>query len=353
MKVVAYICFGGITVLAALAAVAGMLSGYIHPEGKEWVSFPGVVLLPVLAVNWVLLLGWCVMRSRWLCVPLMALLLNAGFIFSMFQIRFGKHSEGPADRRVKMITYNVNNFHTDGPRTFPAFVGWIGEEQPDIVCLQECPHAASIPMDSIARSLPFLPYYCSTRLAGGGSTLAIFSRFPILWSDTVLYPGSSNKTLLASLLVHGDTVRLINNHLQTTSVNVVKPRLYQAKADGNAQEGTEAAFQMAFQMKRNFVLRAEQADFVRQLIGEHERLLLVCGDFNDTPASYAYRRVKGGLTDGFRDCGSGFGYTFRELRRLFRIDYIFYSSDFSGVRYESPDLQLSDHKPVVWTGWLR
>lgn len=338
-----------VTVAAASLAVAGFAAGYIPPEEKEWISFPGLILLPVLAVNLVMFGIWVAVRSGWLWVPLVALLLNAGFILSMFQVRVWPRSDVPVSEQIKIITYNVDNFSAGGRSTLDEIARWIESQHPDIVCLQECPPAYVMPIDSVVSRFRFFPYACTTRMADEGSALAIFSRYPILHCEPVLYPGTSNKTLVATLLVRGDTIRVINNHLQTTSVNAVKPRLYQAKAERDALEGTEAAFQMAFQMKRNFVLRAEQADFVRQLIRSSSVPVIVTGDFNDTPASYAYHRVKGLLTDGFRDAGSGFGYTFRELRRLFRIDYIFYSSNFRGIRYDSPDLPFSDHNPVVCT----
>lgn len=65
--------------LLPLAAIAGSATGRMNPEGKEWISFPGLVLLPVLAVNLCLFLMWCVFRSHWCWVPLAALLLNWEF----------------------------------------------------------------------------------------------------------------------------------------------------------------------------------------------------------------------------------------------------------------------------------
>lgn len=338
-----------VTLAAAFLAIAGFAAGYIPPEEKEWISFPGLVLLPVLAVNLVMFGIWLVARSGWLWVPLAALLLNTGFILSMFQIRIMPRPDVPEARQIKIITYNVDNFYAGGRSTLDAIARWVESENPDILCLQECPPSYYMPIDSVESRFRFFPYACSTRAADNNSALVIFSRYPILGYEPILYPGTTNRTLVATLLVGNDTIRVINNHLQTTSVNAVKPRLYQAKAERDALEGTEAAFQMAFQMKRNFVLRAEQADFVRQLIRSSSVPVIVCGDFNDTPASYAYHRIKGLLTDGFRQAGSGFGYTFRELRRLFRIDYIFYSSDFRGISYDSPSLPYSDHNPVVCT----
>ena len=355
IKYVFQIVLGVLILLTALMAVAGFLSGYIHPSGREWVSFPGLLLLPVLAVDMVLLGLCCVVRSHWGWVSLSALFLNTSFLLSVFQVRlFGCSSDG-SGTPVKMITYNVNNFHTSGRSQLDDIVRWVQDEQPDIVCFQECLISARFTLDSLRQTFQQFPYVCSTYQAGGeGSSLAVLSQFPIVSSEVILFPGSKNKSMKASLLIGQDTVSLYVNHLQTTSVNSVKPRLYQAKASGDTQEGKEAAFQMAFQMKENFVLRARQADFMRQLMdGESTCPMLVCGDFNDTPASYTYRRMKGDLTDGFRDCGSGFGVTFRELRRLFRIDYIFYSSHFRGFCYEAPNVPFSDHNPVVWTGCLK
>lgn len=348
------IVIGVLTLFAALMAAAGFLSGYIHPTGHEWVSFLGLILLPVLAVNMVLLGLCCVVRSHWGWVSLGALVLNIPFLLSLFQVRLWGCSAVDEGIPVKMITYNVNNFHTHGRSQLTEITGWISDERPDIVCLQECPLSAGFTLDSLQHYLQQFPYACSTYPASEGSSLVVLSRFPIVLSEAILYPGSGNKSLKASLVMGEDTVSLYSNHLQTTSVNNVKPRLYQAKAQGDAHEGKEAAFQMAFQMKQNAGLRARQADFMRQLMeGDDKSPHLVCGDFNDTPASYTYHQMKGKLTDGFRDCGSGFGFTFRELRRLFRIDYIFYSSHFRGYCYESPNLPYSDHNPVVWTGCLK
>ena len=51
MKKLIYTLFVLITIAFAVAAIAGFATGRMNPEGKEWISFPGLVLLPVLAVN--------------------------------------------------------------------------------------------------------------------------------------------------------------------------------------------------------------------------------------------------------------------------------------------------------------
>ncbi|WP_298554514.1 hypothetical protein [uncultured Parabacteroides sp.] len=61
-------------------------------------------------------------------------------------------------------------------------------------------------------------------------------------------------------------------------------------------------------------------------------------------------RLRKGLTDGFRDCGSGYQYTFRQLYKLWRIDYVFYSKSLKGYECYSPETSYSDHNMVVWKG---
>ena len=87
-------------------------------------------------------------------------------------------------------------------------------------------------------------------------------------------------------------------------------------------------------MNENGVIRARQADQVMRLVDESPYPLIVCGDFNDTPASYTYRKTKGDLEDSFLAAGKGYGYTYRYLRKLLRIDYLFYSPGvFRATRY--------------------
>lgn len=123
MKKLIYTLFVLITIAFAVAAIAGFATGRMNPEGKEWISFPGLVLLPVLAVNLCLFLMWCVFRSHWCWVPLVALLLNWEFLISMFQIRVFPKEIPIGKEAVKVITYNVNNFNTDGKKQLPNIAG--------------------------------------------------------------------------------------------------------------------------------------------------------------------------------------------------------------------------------------
>ena len=48
-----------------------------------------------------------------------------------------------------------------------------------------------------------------------------------------------------------------------------------------------------------------------------------------------------------KTCGHGYMYTFRYFKKLLRIDYILHTKDFEGLDYFSPEVDYSDHKPVL------
>ncbi|MFH0999552.1 MAG: endonuclease/exonuclease/phosphatase family protein, partial [Bacteroidota bacterium] len=75
--------------------------------------------------------------------------------------------------------------------------------------------------------------------------------------------------------------------------------------------------------------------------------VIVCGDFNDTPVSYTYHKMRGQLTDAFINAGNGFGNTYERKIASFRIDYIFHSPEFDSKNFKVPHLLYSDHFPVV------
>lgn len=104
---------------------------------------------------------------------------------------------------------------------------------------------------------------------------------------------------------------------------------------------------MIGELERNSRIRAQQVREIRAVIDSTHYPVIVAGDFNDTPSSYTYRRLKGDMTDGFRAVGNGFGGTFRYLGGVLRIDYIFYDDRFAGAGYYMLQDDVSDHKAVV------
>ena len=75
--------------------------------------------------------------------------------------------------------------------------------------------------------------------------------------------------------------------------------------------------------KRGFLKRQEQADRIRAEIKKSPYPVIVTGDFNDVPNSYAYHTIGKGMNNAFVEKGGGLGRTFSGISPVLRIDNIF------------------------------
>lgn len=67
-------------------------------------------------------------------------------------------------------------------------------------------------------------------------------------------------------------------------------------------------------------------------------------------SSFIFHRVKKGLTDGFQDTGNGYQYTFWQLYKQWRVNYIFYLKSLKDCECYSLKICNSDHYMAVRKG---
>jgi endonuclease/exonuclease/phosphatase family metal-dependent hydrolase len=104
--------------------------------------------------------------------------------------------------------------------------------------------------------------------------------------------------------------------------------------------------EMSYKFKKAFQMRAGQVREISKYIDESPYNVIVCGDFNDTPVSFAYQYLKGNLTDAFVNSGEGVGRTYIGKLPSFRIDNIFYGDNFESYNFKTYDFRMSDHLPI-------
>ena len=222
-KAVSFLFYGISVVLTGLLLVAAVLCRYassVSPgEGGFWATL--ALLMPVVLLANVVALVWWAVRRKWivLLMPLVALVLNLGYISAMVQLPDFKDSGDPHD--IRIATLNVNGFRRLGsmPATARAIAGMVNREQVDVLCLQEFMDSREFPADSIGKVFARrMPYF----LHEGGAALA--SRYPVLDHKYVRFADTSNDYLRADLLVGGDTVRLFAVHLQTSGIAQLRHR---------------------------------------------------------------------------------------------------------------------------------
>lgn len=327
--------------------VAGWLAGIMPPQ-KSWViTVLSLGMTPLLAINLLLVLWWAYKRKLLAILPLAAILLNIGFITSMFQFDTRKSSAVRSD--LKVVSYNIHGFgQSDLRGTMDNLALYFNKEEVDIVCFQEFWTTEKCPIDSIQASFSQVMPYHAAHPQETGTELAIFSKYPISASGLLSFPETANSTMWADIEVGGRRIRVFNAHFQTTNINQSQDKIYRLRDRGiTDQKGKEAFDDIMDRLYLNACKRTEQVEKVRAVMDTTSEPMIFCGDFNDTPASYTYKRIKGELKDGFKSAGKGYASTFKPMLGLFRLDYIFHSPEFTGMKYYSPDLSWSDHHPVM------
>lgn len=347
-----------LSVVAGIAMILTLLSPYIHPA-RFWV-FPlfGLIAPAVYAVVVLFTLYW-IIRWRWrIAAPLLLLLVVGLFKVSLFlnpELRrhYGEETKYGSGT-ITVMTFNVRSFYSDQKTwSFDSVALLIDRVAPDIVCIQEFGRnwedmdrmdallpeytRASVPVDPTDEKSPFYPVAVYTKYRVLGPTTTILQEEP--------YKGQAT---WVDLLVGEDTVRIVNNHLHSTSITADDEEFISQRQFLTDTASSAKVKSIVRRFHNNSVLRANQADTIARVIRETPCAKIVCGDFNDTPMSYVYRTMARGLDDAFSTCGKGYSYTFRGFMDALRIDYVLYSEPLECLSYEVLyDVKLSDHYPVV------
>ena len=316
-------------------SVIGLLSSSTDPNRSFFIPLVGLVLPVILFIAFSLVIFWLFNKSYWSIIPLLAIVINYQFIFSMVQINlFSGRAAETGDFKIKIATYNIHGFnYIENEVSVNYIADYVSGESVNILCMQEFMPPDMLNLDEVKNIFDFLPYSSVHKDSTNEIGLAIFSKYPIRESGKIHFKLTANGAQWADIeLPGGKILRVLNVHLQTTGIS----RSHRL----NISERIDV-------LSENFKLRALQAGIIKSIIDTSKAPVILCGDFNDTPSSYVYKRAKGNLIDGFKEAGTGFGSTFMHKMNMLRIDYIIYSEDLKGIRYYSNALNWSDHNPVL------
>lgn len=328
-----------LTVFTTLFAVAGAFAGKVNPEQAPMWIFAGLLLPATVFTSLLLVIYWALRKKLLFLIPLASIILNYNPILSNFQIRIqGKYKLYSDEEILKVLSYNIHEFQYGKMQTSTGYIsGFVEEEKADIVCFQEFDVNGQLHMGELAGFFDFLPYSAVAESDENQIGMAIFSKYPVLRWQKINFENTGNGIMWADIKVSDSkTIRVVNAHLQTTSLN---------------RWGNLSFWGKIQKMKSNAAFRAQQARKIIDITDTTLTPVIICGDFNDTPSSFTYSSIRQKkFTDGFQEAGSGIGGTFRGfagLGKFVRIDYILHSRDFRSIRYKSPNLEWSDHKPVI------
>lgn len=339
-----------------------VLGPYVKQQSWWVTSLLGLFFPFLLLGMFLLTIIWIFIKWRYALICGIILLLGWRSIFSTFTFpALGRQDKQHQSETITVMSYNVHQFKplkggwADGLQRF-----WdqIKQADPDIVCLQELdnskkPHymaASNLYLTKKALNMSYAyfsrDYYFYDSLVAQG--VAIFTRFPVLDSGKVkLSNGSASSSVIyADLLIGSDTIRLMSTHLESFRFKSEDYQdLYKIK---HLEKGMFSSLRrIIYRFRETILIQNRQAQNLSKVLRKSPYPVILCGDFNSSPNSYAYFVSKGNLQDSFLERGKGLGSTYLISHYPLRIDYIFADPRLEVLSFRTIQNLLSDHLPVV------
>ena len=221
-------------------------------------------------------------------------------------------------------------------------------QNPDVICMQEFNN--SNVQDNLALfEAKYKYHYFSKDFQARNnqyqSGSILFSKYPIIDSGRVQYPGQYPESLIyADIQLANHVVRIFTTHLQSFKFN---KQDYEGMEQIKEEQSLQASKSLAQKMKLAFTKRGEQARVVRDALDKSPHPAVLCGDFNDVPNSYTYFHIRKDWQDVFLTTSMGIGRTYLDIAPTLRIDYILPDPQFNIIQFDMVDENLSDHLMLI------
>lgn len=347
-------------IISVVVFLLTLLSAYGGKVNPEYFTIPSILCLalPYFAIaTTVLIVFWMLSRKMIFSIlGVLTIIACAGPLSVAFPLNFGKKpSEG--QQTFKIISWNV--LHTEDI-TKPDYPGnraveYMINSGADVICLaelnnftpQELKKASPALIDSLIRVYPY-------RAGTSATDIKIISKYPVAKeghsyiADTghhrfeffkVNFPGAN--------VLNVGMVHLYSYDLTEEERQVIKEM---KSVDGAKSSVKELKGSILSKLRNAFRQRAQNAALLRQAIDEirPSAPLIVCGDFNDVPASWTYNLIKGDdMHDAYAETNMGFTWTYNSHLFLFHIDQMLYRGNIEALKLKVGKINTSDHYPLI------
>ena len=256
---------------------------------------------------------------------------------------------------ISVLTWNTHQMGQFQKPDRNEVLQYLLEQDADVVCLQEVDvykDAKYLTLQDVKQTLgkkypySYIDFAIYNKRHQYGTM--VWSRFPLINKQSIHYQSRGNISNRCDMVVRDDTIRLINNHLESYSFTHEDL----AAADSlSTYEGLLSSFKRLWKKwSRATDLRNEQARVVRQEIEDSPYPVIAVGDFNSVAWNYAYWHISDGMHDAWRETHRwAWGATCEKRGYGVRIDYILSSKTIVPVDCEVKNVTGSDHRPVVAT----
>lgn len=344
----------GVSIVVWLLTILSAYGGRFNPE---YLTIPSVLCLalPYLTILSVLLIIFWALTKRiiFTALGILAIIACIGPITQVIPFNSSK-SPDPGSKTFKIMSWNV--LHTDDLEKPESptnrAVEYMIKSGADIICLAEMSNfspselkkASPALIDSLMQAYPYHAGLSSTDI----KVLSKYHVERIGVSDISEYGQQRFDVFKVDL--PGGPVNIVMTHLYSydlskeerqvvTEIKSVKT----AKSSVKEFKGT-----ILSKLRNAFRQRAENARALRKDINGMTGPLIVCGDFNDVPNSWAYSIIKGDdLRDAYVETNFGPAHTYNLHMFYFHIDQMLYRGPLKALSLKVGKIKTSDHYPLI------
>lgn len=335
-----------LNVVAAIAMCAVSYAHLVSPAKYANTELLALVFPLPLAVCLAFLLFWLLANRKMCLISLAALLVCWGPIRDYCPVNLP--SSAPKDC-LTIMSFNVYNFPGCNTMSEKAdtMIAYLSNSGADILCLQETAHKNEDIIDERMSNAGY--HHVAHHIRDGAEHIAVYSKYPILWDEEIPIDSKYNICAAVCVDVNGKPLLLMNCHLESFSFHHWEKKAIQNMLERKNKLDDKHKRKYLGKVLTSARKRAAQADVLAQYIREHRDMSIVlCGDFNDPPNSYAYHQIAKELNNCYRRRATGPGFTYNRGGLYFRIDNIFCSSDIETYTCEiDAKTNISDHYPIV------
>jgi len=346
---------GGANFVTVIIMLLTGFSDRLNPADHPLLSTTGMAFPFFVLATLAFLFFWLVFKWRMMWISVLGLL--CAYVPISIYMPINAPQDLPEDG-LKLVSYNVcaysgNGRYDDG---FRKVVEYLVKESPDIVCLQEDIDTwRSYVFSEYQKHWAFNDTVVIASNALSLNAVGIHTRFPIVKRERIDYPSVGNGSVAWWLKVGGDTLIVVNNHLESCHLSSDDRQQYRHIIKGEMPSDSLSAESKTLLIKlaEANAKRSGQVRAVMQYVASHSQYpIIVCGDFNDNPISYSCHSAAECLTDCFRTTGRGLGLSYNQKAFSFRIDHIFCSSRLKPYNCKvDSKMDASDHYPILC--WLK
>lgn len=322
-------------------------------------TFPAVMtlLLPWFATATLVItiLWFCFRKYIPGAIGVVAILCSWGPISTVSPLGHSMKAT-PGAQTFTIMTYNIihgwDQEHKNAKRN--RTIDYIMETDPDIVCLQEVKKltttgdVTNFTPEQQAELKKKYPY----EVGDPNLDMKLLSKYPAVFEKgySYIYDDYDNRRYtFYKININGHHLLVINVHLMSFLLSEKERKIVTGiHSIEDARESVVEFKGMRQKFHRGFKKRKKDVDILRKTIDKLKGNIIICGDFNDVPESYAYRLLRGtDLKDAYVETGFGPLVTYNQHAFWFHLDQMLYRGDLKALNIRKGKTKVSDHYPVI------